>query len=225
MCVFYNFLIKMPKLEKKSLTIIVFTIILIFSISIIILVIDVNDINNSFSNIHLSSVDSLGHSSNRELLSADVQITDGQPVRTYNGKIPKTQCPAGSYRPSGGSNLVLVSGQLNDGCVQCPRGRYGSSVGSSNPNCDDGCPVGRFGRRLGLTKVAECELCPPGKYGAVIGSSSQCDGACPKGTYNPEYGKTSLKDCLPCPMGYRGWQCNWPVEINKPNQVAWRRKF
>jgi hypothetical protein len=29
---------------------------------------------------------------------------------------------AGSYRPVGGSNLVLVSGQLNDGCVQCPRG-------------------------------------------------------------------------------------------------------
>jgi len=28
----------------------------------------------------------------------------------------------GSYRPAGGSNLVLVSGQLNDGCVQCPRG-------------------------------------------------------------------------------------------------------
>jgi hypothetical protein len=157
--------------------------------------------------------------SNRELLSSDIQITDGQPIRTYNGIVPLTKCPAGSYRPSGGSNLVLVSGQLKDGCIHCPRGRYGLSVGSSNPQCDAPCPTGRFGKNLGLKAVGECELCPPGRYGSVVGVSTPCD-ACPQGKYNPEYGKSSVKDCLTCPPGYSGWQCNWPVAVNNPNKVA-----
>ena len=154
--------------------------------------------------------------SNRELLSSDVQITDGQPIKTYNGIIPLSKCPAGSYRPAGGSNLVLISGQLNDGCIKCPRGRYGTLVGSSNPLCDAPCPSGRFGKKLGLKAVSECELCPPGKYGAMVGVQ-QFD-SCPTGKYNPEYAKTSIKDCIQCPVGYRGWQCIWPVSVNEPNK-------
>ena len=36
--------------------------------------------------------------SNRELLSTEFQITDGQYVKTYNGIVPLTKCPPGSYR-------------------------------------------------------------------------------------------------------------------------------
>ena len=192
------------KLLLKIVVVIAFVL-----LSLLVLVIENN--NNSNSNFMSNS--------NRELLSSDIQITDGQPIKTYNGIVPLTKCPAGSYRPSGGTNLVLVSGQLNDGCIHCPRGRYGFSIGSSNPQCDAPCPTGRFGKKLGLKAVGECELCPPGRYGSIVGISTPCD-ACPQGKYNPEFGKSSIKDCLTCPVGYRGWQCNWPVQVNQPNKVA-----
>ena len=53
--------------------------------------------------IHLS-VDNINNtntvigSSSRELLSTEFQITDGQYIKTYNGIVPLTKCPPGSYR-------------------------------------------------------------------------------------------------------------------------------
>jgi len=53
--------------------------------------------------IHLS-VDNIKNtntvigSSSRELLSTEFQITDGQYIKTYNGIVPLTKCPPGSYR-------------------------------------------------------------------------------------------------------------------------------
>jgi len=83
-----------------------------------------------------------------------------------------------------------------------------------------------------MKSIQECEFCPPGTYGDTVGLirpyasnanpnqvKDYCKN-CPLKTYNSGYGKTSIHDCLDCPTGYRGWQCNAPVAINNPNQVA-----
>jgi len=84
----------MLKFERKSLSLILLTLILIFSI-IIIIIIEHNYDNEVY-------VDSKRHTksnnNNRQLLSSDIQITDGQPIKTYNGIVPLTKCPAGIFQ-------------------------------------------------------------------------------------------------------------------------------
>lgn len=189
-------------------------------------------VGSIYLSVYKISSSDITSSSNRELLSSSVQITDGQPVKTYNGIVPLVKCPAGKYRPTGGTNLVLVSGQLNDGCIRCPRGRYGSLIGSTNPLCDAGCPAGRYGKNLGLKSLKECDFCPKGTYGPDSGLihpfppflnsgniPKSCQ-YCPSGRYSDNIGLTSEKNCDKCEVGYSGWQCRWPVSVNKPNQQA-----
>ena len=80
----------MLKFERKSLSLILLTLILIFSI-IIIIIIEHNYDNDVY-------VDSKRHTNNRQLLSSDIQIIDGQPIKTYNGIVPLTKCPAGIFQ-------------------------------------------------------------------------------------------------------------------------------
>ena len=80
----------MVKLERKSISMII-AIILMFSI--IVILIEVDD------NSNITPVDFItNRRSNRELLSSDIQITDGQPIKTYNGIVPLTKCPAGIFQ-------------------------------------------------------------------------------------------------------------------------------
>lgn len=62
-------------------------------------------------------------------LSNKVDLTTGQDIETFNGKVPEVICGPGYYRPPGGTNLKKVTGQKVDGCVRCPKGHYGSTSG------------------------------------------------------------------------------------------------
>lgn len=70
--------------------------IILVLIMIIHLTIDTaNNVNRNTNNVNSNTI--IGNS-NRELLSTEFQITDGQYVKTYNGIVPLTKCPPGSYR-------------------------------------------------------------------------------------------------------------------------------
>ena len=129
-------------------------------------------------------------------------------LTTYNGIVPQVTCPMGTYRPQGSTKLVMITGQREDGCVPCPRGRYGQTEGLESASCTGPCPVGRFSEQLGLISKDDCELCPAGRVGANSGLTTRdCSGNCPAGKYSSKTGATATRDCLNCPTGYRGWQC------------------
>ena len=66
------------------------------SVSIILVLIMIIHLTIDIAN-NINSKTIIGNS-NRELLSTEFQITDGQYVKTYNGIVPLTKCPPGSYR-------------------------------------------------------------------------------------------------------------------------------
>ncbi len=128
----------------------------------------------------------------------------GQSLKTRNGRVPRTACPIGFYRPAGGTDLKSIIGLRADGCVQCPRGRYGSTIGLTDSACTGPCPIGTYSDLPGLVDVTLCKLCPPGRYGAVSGLKSiDCTGACPAGRYSPE-GSASGAACLVCDGHFSG---------------------
>eukprot|EP01040_Poterioochromonas_malhamensis_P010769 gene10769-11738_t len=141
----------------------------------------------------------------RRSLSATVDLNTGENVKTVNGTIPEVSCPLGTYRPSGSTVLRRVSGQRQDGCQRCPKGRYGDKMGLTHPSCSGVCPVGTYGDEDGLKSKKECKLCPPGTYGTRSGlTTATCSGLCPKGTYSDSYGS---RKCKKCPPNYNMWQC------------------
>lgn len=151
---------------------------------------------------------SLALSSSRSLAATKDPIT-GDSFTTINGAVPVTSCPLGKYRPAGSTDMTRVTGQRTDGCVYCPRGRYGSSPTLTQRTCTASCPTGRYGPTLGATSVRDCSFCPAGKYGAQTGLVQEtCSGRCPKGFYSNVVGLTSIGQCKKCITGYRGWQCN-----------------
>ena len=121
-------------------------------------------------------------------------------------------CVFRTYRPGGSTNLVRVTGQRLDGCVACPRGRYGSTAGLTLSSCSGPCPIGTYGDETGLVSVAGCKPCPLGKYSAAAGiiSESQCV-ACPAGRYSDVAALTNAGQCKICPFGYGMYQCVHPV--------------
>lgn len=154
----------------------------------------------------------------RRKLSATIDYATGQSLATINGVVSQVNCPIGTYRPAGSTRLIMITGQRQDGCVPCPRGRYGSTTGLKTPQCSGPCPVGKYGSNVGLTSVLDCQLCPPGRYGASTGltgatcSTTSCCTACAAGKYSDAEGATSVGTCLNCPPGYRGWGCIWAVQ-------------
>lgn len=159
------------------------------------------------------------HSKRNLALKID-QIT-GDSVVTYNGDVPETQCPVGKYRLPSTSDLQMVRGPRTDGCIFCPRGRYGSTTRLESKQCTAACPTGRYNDRLGATSVKDCRLCPTGKFGATQGlTTPKCSGTCSAGKYSGKTGVSRASDCKDCPVGYRGWQCDsWDNTPLKPSQL------
>lgn len=140
----------------------------------------------------------------------------GESLVTNNGRVPAVSCPKGTYRIASSSAYNRASGQRMDGCVFCPRGRYGEQAGLTTRFCTDACPKGRYRDTPGAKSQSDCRLCPPGKIGSVAGmTTSECTANCPTGMYSDESGVTSDRQCKVCPTGYRGWQCAWPQAPRK----------
>ena len=128
----------------------------------------------------------------------------GESLETYNGAVPRTTCPKGYYRPSGGTDLMSVTALRVDGCVQCPRGKYGNTEGETDALCSGSCPLGKYSDRTGITSVFDCKNCPSGRYGASIGlQSKSCTAACAAGKWSPE-GSTSSASCKVCEFNLSG---------------------
>ena len=150
----------------------------------------------------------------QRVLSLSKDWFTGQSVVTYNGQVPFVSCPLGTYRPSGSTNLRMVSGQRDDGCWSCPRGKYGSTTGLTNSGCTGQCPKGTWSSNVGLTDISQCELCPLGTYGSTSGLRTRaCTAGCPTGKYNKNPGSYSISDCILCPTGYESAQCHWVITI------------
>jgi len=138
------------------------------------------------------------------VLSLSKDLFTGEGTKTQNGAVPRTSCPEGYFRPPGGTDLVSVVGPRLDGCVKCPRGKYGSAPGQTNSMCSGSCPTGRYSDVTGITDVSQCKLCPTGRFGATTGLSSQiCSGNCPAGKYS-EMGSVGTSFCLDCEFNLSG---------------------
>jgi len=130
----------------------------------------------------------------------------GQAVTTTNGAVPRTTCPKGYYRPAGGSDLTSVTALRVDGCVGCPRGKYGDTTGLTNPVCSGSCPLGKYSDVTAVTTIKNCKLCPSGRYGQSPGLQSKlCSGKCPVGKYSTA-GAVSSASCISCQFNLSGKQ-------------------
>lgn len=112
----------------------------------------------------------------------------GHTSRCQPGQIERpgggcTRCSAGTY-------------PLQDRCVPCPAGLYGSDGTRCLP-----CPVGRVGERSG---TVYCRICPINTYASGVGGIIVQDGAvqctpCSPRTFAPNPGSGV---CLPCLSGH-----------------------
>ncbi len=137
-------------------------------------------------------------------LSLSKDWETGVNVRTVNGQVPFVPCPIGSYR-------IIKTAKTNhriDGCILCPRGRYGSTIGLTSSMCSGACSRGRYGDFKGASSPNDCTLCPFDSYGPNEGSTNPSCVKCPLGTYNPNVGSTLFSDCKKCPPNYFGNQCS-----------------
>eukprot|EP01038_Epipyxis_sp_PR26KG_P010139 gene10139-13639_t len=141
-------------------------------------------------------------------LSATVDLITSESIKTVDGVIPEVSCPLGTYRPTGSTVLVRVSGQRQDGCKPCPRGRYGDKSGLLSVKCSGSCPPGTYSDVVGLKSISDCKKCAPGKYGVKTGlTSDKCTANCPNGKYSDTEGNIALSSCKDCPPNYFHWQC------------------
>jgi hypothetical protein len=122
------------------------------------------------------------------------------------------------YRAAGSSSLLRNGGFRQDGCMLCPRGRYGTTTGLTSSLCTGPCPIGKYRDTPGATSITDCRWCPEGKFGSSSGlTSRRCSGDCTslntasKGYYSDKTGLVSSSACKTCPVGYRGWQCDWDL--------------
>ncbi len=125
-------------------------------------------------------------------------------LRTKNGIVPIVPCPIGSYR-------IIQNSKFNnriDGCIPCPRGRYGSTIGLTSALCSGPCPKGRYGEFKGASHPNDCGLCPFDSYGPREGETNPSCMKCPLGTYNPNTGSSLFSNCIKCPPNYFGNQCS-----------------
>lgn len=132
-------------------------------------------------------------------------------VTTSNGDVPRTRCPIGKYRVDSGSNLASTprKGVRVDGCIPCPRGRYGATEGLTSSSCTGQCPKGRYNDKLGLTAEADCTPCPVGRYGSSLGLTTKaCTASCASGYYTKSTGTEASTDCIVCPLGYSDYPCD-----------------
>jgi len=138
------------------------------------------------------------------VLSLSQDLFTGEYTKTVNGAVPRTSCQIGYFRPPGGTDLVSVIGPRLDGCVKCPRGRYGGAPGQTDSMCSGSCPTGRYSDVTGITDPAHCKLCPTGRFGATPGLQTQmCSGNCPAGKFS-EMGSIGSSYCQDCEFNLSG---------------------
>lgn len=154
--------------------------------------------------------------------SIQFDLNTNEDITTFNGQVGYTSCPAGKYRPGGSSNLIRKTGQREDGCVYCPRGRYGATEGLELSTCTGPCPLGKYGAGLGLKSAEECIFCPRDTFSSIAGISSvkQCE-FCPAGKYTVGLdGRTNSGQCKTCPKGYHTNQCTTDFSTRAPKPGA-----
>ena len=165
-----------------------------------------HDVTKNDQNNDIIIINNNNNNNNDRKLSLDYDLFTEESVKTFNGVPPQTSCPIGHYRDG------TSRGPREDGCLKCPRGRYGSTTGLTSASCTKPCPAGRYSFKEGITSDSECFLCPLGRYGSQFGlTSAACDARCPTGRYTSTTGNTRIGDCKTCPPGYRGYQCTWAV--------------
>jgi len=135
-------------------------------------------------------------------------------LETQNGELPELSCRLGTYRDYGNRYLKRPGGLRMEGCIDCPKGRYGSSTDLKNSLCTAACPRGTYRDRTGGRSVKDCRKCPEGTFGEETGlTTSSCSGFCTdlnnskKKYYSDVTGLTTRAGCKECPQGYNGWQC------------------
>jgi len=154
-------------------------------------------------------------------------LFESESLETDRGIIPTISCPLGMYRlVTGATYSRRPGGFREDGCIPCPRGRYGSTHDLTSSGCTDECPKGTYRDTPGAQSAADCFFCPEGTYGSSEGLvDKSCSGQCTDhNTVNTRYysdvvGLTQSSDCKVCAEGYRGWQCEWEHEDRK-NQAT-----
>lgn len=142
-------------------------------------------------------------------------------LETRNGKLPTLSCPLGKYRDFGNKYLRKPGGIRLEGCLDCPKGRYGDRNDLKNSLCSGTCPLGTYLDETGGKSINDCKMCPKGTYGDGIGlETASCSGHCTdrnngnRKYYSDEEGLVSWAFCKRCPRGYRGWQCKWSLRIS-----------
>jgi len=147
----------------------------------------------------------------------------GESLETSNGNVPMLSCPLGKYRITTAYTYNRRPGGLReDGCIECPRGKFGSTTDLTSSDCTGNCPKGTYRDVPGGITAADCFYCPEGTFGSVKGLVNEhCSGMCSDLNdvntkwYSNVAGLTQSSDCLACPEGYRGWQCEWDHEDRK----------
>ena len=137
-----------------------------------------------------------------------------------NGKYPELSCPLGTYRDFGNRNYKRPGGLRMEGCIDCPKGRYGNTHDLTNSLCTDACPLGTYLDQKRGTSIHDCKLCPEGTFGENVGlTTKECSGSCTNLNndqhqyYSNVKGLTSRSECKICPYRYNAWQC--PSNLQK----------
>ncbi len=162
----------------------------------------INKLNIYFFLLSIFQIIVLANITNRRLSIVN-DWNSNENLKTKNGIVPYVYCPKGSYR-------ILKNKKLSnreDGCILCPRGRYGDTIGLTSSFCSGACPKGKYGNIKGAISILDCSQCPEDSYGPIEGNmNSECT-KCPIGTYNPKIGSSLMSDCIKCPDNYYGHQC------------------
>ncbi len=66
-------------------------------------------------------------------------------IESYrNGVVSSLSCPLGTYRDFGDKMTRRHGGIGIEGCIPCPKGRYGSSNDLISSYCTGACPIGTY---------------------------------------------------------------------------------
>ena len=144
---------------------------------------------------------------------------------TKDGEYPILSCPIGTYRTLADSYYRKPGGLRLDGCLDCPKGRYGAKIDLRSSLCSGACPRGRYRDATRGKSISDCFLCPEGTFGDREGlKTGRCSGYCTDSNTNSKKyysnipGLTTKAQCKACPPGYIGWQCR--TNLRLPSAIA-----
>ena len=121
-----------------------------------------------------------------------------------------TACAIGLYSEKPGISKAFSID--DDGCKNCPRGKYNPKLGASSED---------EVRTTSNPSKTFCNKCKPGHYQDIPGQSSyQACQPCPRGTYAREAQKYA-SDCDLCPLGrYSKTLSTWDTPISQVDQCV-----